>query len=321
MKAQSTIVAIERTLPASGASPEAIASAWAEWSSKLSAYVELTKPRLTFMVLLTVAAGYLMGARGGANPITLLWTVVGAGLVAAGASAWNQVLERDRDSRMRRTANRPVPSGRVSAPKAGAFGAALTISGALLVALTSNLLAAGVALATFLLYVCVYTPLKSRTTLNTVVGAVPGALPPVIGWAAATNLLGVEALSLFLILFLWQFPHFLAIAWIHRADYERAGYRMLPLLDAEGTLTSGHALMYSLVLIPAGLMPSAIGLAGPYYFLGRWPRAWSTSHPRCGFLGTCLKRTRGGFCGLRFFTSQPSWRFCSPTRCPTAREP
>ncbi len=169
---------------------------------------------------------------------------------------------------MRRTANRALPSGRIAPAEAAIFGGVLALSGAAILLLGANLLAASVALATLVLYVFVYTPLKPLTTLNTVVGAIPGALPPVIGWAAAAGRLGLEAWTLFLIVFLWQFPHFLAIAWIHREDYKRAGFRMLTVRDAGGRLTGRQAVSYALALVPASLLPATIGLAGPIYFAG-----------------------------------------------------
>ena len=241
----------------------------ADAGGKLAAYVDLTKPRIAVMVLVTVATGFVLGARGASNPSTLLLTLLGTGLVAGGASAWNQYLERFRDLRMRRTAGRPLPSGRLAPAEAAVFGVALGGRSAWRSwswGPTSP--SAAVALATFVLYVAVYTPLKPRTTLNTAVGAVPGALPPVIGWAAATGRLGVEAWALFLIVFLWQFPHFLAIAWIYRDDYARAGYKMLPTVDPRGAITGRQAAGYALALVPAGLLPTVVGLAGPCYFAG-----------------------------------------------------
>jgi protoheme IX farnesyltransferase len=235
---------------------------------KLAAFVALTKPRIAVMVLVTVATGFVLGARGASNPATLTLTLVGTGLVAGGASAWNQLWERHRDRRMKRTAARPLPSGRVSPGEAGVFGGIIAALGLVTLALGTNLAAAGVALATLVLYVFVYTPLKWRTTLNTAVGAVPGALPPVIGWAAATGEVGIEAWALFLVVFLWQFPHFLAIAWIYRDDYRRGGHKMLPVVDPRGFITGRQAAGYALALVPAGLLPAAIGLAGPYYFAG-----------------------------------------------------
>lgn len=235
---------------------------------RLAAYAELGKPRIAAMALVTVGTGFVLGARGGSDPTTLLLTLIGSGLVACGSSAWNQYLERDRDARMRRTAGRPLPSGRIAPAEARAVGTALTVAGLAILAAGANGLSALVAFATFFLYVFVYTPLKPITTLNTLVGAIPGALPPVIGWAAATGRLGVEAWSLFLVVFLWQFPHFLAIAWLHRADYARGGHVMLPAADPTGALVGRQAVGYALTLVPAGLLPAAIGLAGPWYFAG-----------------------------------------------------
>jgi protoheme IX farnesyltransferase len=254
--------------------PEAALDAIAR---RASAYLTLTKPRITVMVLVTVATGFLLGARTTVYPPTWLGTssittflvaLLGTGLVAGAASAWNQVLERSRDARMRRTAKRPLPLGLVSPGESAAFASILGAAGVAMLAAGANLTAALVAAATFFLYVCVYTPLKPVTTLNTAVGAIPGALPPVIGWAAATGGLGIEAWSLFLILFLWQFPHFLAIAWIHREDYARGGHKMLPSVDPTGALTARQAVTHALALIPVGLLPAAVGIAGPFYFAG-----------------------------------------------------
>jgi heme o synthase len=239
--------------------------------SRVGAYLSLTKPRLVSLVLVTVAVGYLLGARGGghhASLATVLATLIGTALVAGGASALNQWLERGRDARMRRTAGRALPSGRVSPAEAVFFGASLVVVGTVVLLSCANRLAAAVAIATFVLYAFIYTPLKPLTSLNTVVGAVPGALPPLIGWSAATGRLGMEAWALFLIVFLWQFPHFLAIAWIYRDDYERAGFRMLTLGDQAGTVTGCHAVSYALALVPAGLLPAMVGMAGPIYFAG-----------------------------------------------------
>lgn len=231
-------------------------------------YVALTKPKIVFMVLVTVTVGYLLGARGSSSPLYLVMALLGTGLVAAGGSVWNQVVEHSRDALMKRTAKRPLPSGRIAVWKAGLFGSGLTVAGLVLLAMGPHPIAAAVAAVTFILYAFVYTYLKPVTTLNTAVGAVPGALPPVIGWAAATGQLGIEAWSLFLIVFLWQFPHFLAIAWIYREDYARGGYRMLPIVDPMGVLTARQAVGHALVLVPVGLLPVAVGLAGPVYFVG-----------------------------------------------------
>jgi protoheme IX farnesyltransferase len=246
----------------------AVAVDWACAGRKAAALVALTKPRLVFLVLLTVAIGFLLGARRSAHPAALLLTVLGTGFVAGGASTWNQHLERVRDARMKRTLRRPLPSGLVSPAEAATFGTMLSLIGTLVLALGTHPMAALVALVTFLLYVAVYTPLKPVTTLNTAIGAVPGALPPVIGWVAATGRFGIEAWALFLIVFLWQFPHFLAIAWIYRDDYARAGHKMLPCVDPQGAITGRQAAGHALALIPAGLLPTMVGLAGPLYFLG-----------------------------------------------------
>ena len=237
-------------------------------TGRAAAFVALTKPRIALMVLVTVAVGFLLGAHGQINALTLVLSMVGTGAVAAGASVWNQVIERDRDARMKRTLHRPIPSGRVSKVEAMIFGSVLAGAGVALLLVGANLLAAGIAAATFWLYVGIYTPLKPITTLNTAVGAIPGALPPVIGWAAATGGLGLEPFALFLIVFLWQFPHFLAIAWIYRDDYARGGHKMLPNVDPDGSITGRQALWHAVELVPAGLLPWAIGLGGHLYFVG-----------------------------------------------------
>jgi len=258
-----TAVTYARPVLASTSTEAALAAA----GNKVAAYVSLTKPRIVVMVLVTVGVGFLLGARGSAHPATLSLTLLGTALVAGGASTLNQWMERARDARMRRTANRALPRGRLGAVEAASFGVGLGPGTAVLL-WGANWLAAAVAVSTLLLYVFVYTPLKPWTTLNTAIGAIPGALPPVIGWAAATETLGIEAFSLFLIVFLWQFPHFLAIAWIYREDYARGGLKMLPGADPQGALTGRQATIYALALIPAGLLPATIGLAGPVYFVG-----------------------------------------------------
>jgi len=257
-------LSLDQSLLAGSASEALISLA----ARRAALYLSLTKPRLVLMVLVTVAVGFLLGARGSAHPTILAATLVGTAMVAGGAGALNQWLERSRDQLMRRTASRALPSGKLTPTEALAFGGSVACLGTLLLLFVVNGAAAAVALLTLILYVFVYTPLKPLTTLNTAIGAIPGALPPVIGWAAGTGQLGVEAWSLFLIVFLWQFPHFLAIAWIYRDDYERAGFRMVTVRDPAGALTGGHAVSYALVLVPAGLLPAAVGLAGPVYFAG-----------------------------------------------------
>jgi heme o synthase len=262
------MVSIDQPLLAASASDQDLLAAI---SRRVSAYVSLTKPRLVLLVLVTVAVGFLLGPRGSASHATLsslVATLVGTALVAGGAGALNQWLERERDARMRRTANRALPAGRLAPSEAVVFGSLIALAGMAILLVGANPLAAEVALVTFVLYVFAYTPLKTRTTLNTVIGAIPGALPPVIGWSAATGRLGVEAWALFLIVFLWQFPHFLAIAWIYRDDYQHAGFRMLTVGDVRGRMTGCQAVSYALALIPAGLLPAMVGLAGPIYFAG-----------------------------------------------------
>jgi protoheme IX farnesyltransferase len=237
--------------------------------SRLADYVELTRLRIAVMVLFTEAAGFCLASAGAPDLARLLHTVFGTALVVAGATALNQVLERHSDALMERTRNRPLPSGRIQPLEALLFGVSLALAGLAYLALTIRqplaILAAAFALAS---YVFLYTPLKRKTTLNTLVGAIPGAMPPVIGWTAVTNSFDPAAAVLFAILFLWQVPHFLAIAWIYRADYARAGLRMLPVLDRSGNRTARCMVGYSLALLLVSLVPSALGWTGVVYLLG-----------------------------------------------------
>jgi protoheme IX farnesyltransferase len=237
--------------------------------SRLADYVMLAKPRLTLMVLFTVAAGFVLASRGAVNGVLLLNTLLGTALVAAGASALNQLLERGTDARMERTRQRPLPAGRLKPREVLRFGALTACAGFVYLTVAVNPLTGLLAVVTLASYVFAYTPLKRKTTLNTLVGAVPGALPPVMGWAAASGAIGLEAGTLFLILFLWQFPHFWAIAWLYRNDYARAGLRMVPVLDRDGGHMTGRLMVHHcLVLIPASLGPVLLHMAGPRYFLG-----------------------------------------------------
>ena len=231
-------------------------------------YLELVKPRITSMVILTALVGFVMGSRGALDGGALAAVLAGTGLVAAGASALNMVLERRTDGLMRRTQNRPVPAGRVRPLEALAWGVVLTVSGIAFLAWRSGPLPALVALATWASYLFVYTPLKTRTSLSTVVGALPGALPPVIGWAAARGRIDAGAFVLFAILFLWQIPHFLAIAWIYREDYARGGLPMLPVVDPEGLVTGRQAVANTIALAIVSLAPAFGGMAGPTYLVG-----------------------------------------------------
>jgi len=237
--------------------------------SRLADYVELTKPRIAVMALFTVAAGYLLGAGSAVQAGVLLHTLLGAGLVAAGGSALNQLMERRTDSRMRRTANRPLPGGRLSAEEVAVFGAVLGGVGLAYLLGTVSVAATVAAGLTFALYVLAYTPLKTRTAWNTAVGAVPGALPPVIGWCAARGWDGAGgAAALFLVLFVWQIPHFLAIAWMYRAEYARAGLKMLPGCDPTGSRTAWVMVATAAALVPVGFLAVAVGLAGWVFGVG-----------------------------------------------------
>ena len=221
------------------------------------------------MALLPVAAGAVLASGGAPDWRITTHALVGAALVAAGASALNQWSEREVDASMRRTRDRPLPAGRLQPGKVLVLGIASAAGGIVyLAAALPSALAAVVAALTLLSYVFVYTPLKRRTPLNTLVGAIPGALPPVIGWTAMRGSVGAEAVALFAVLFLWQVPHFLAIAWIHREDYGRAGLCMLPSVDAGGSATGRQMIVYCLALVAASLMPVVIGGAGPVYLAG-----------------------------------------------------
>jgi protoheme IX farnesyltransferase len=231
-------------------------------------YLELTKPRITFMVVLTALVGFVMASPGGLVVPALLACSAGTALVAAGASALNMVLERRTDALMLRTRTRPIPAGRLRAAEGVAWGASLTLAGLLLLFWRSGPLAAAVAATTWTSYLFLYTPLKTRTSLSTLVGAFPGALPPVIGWAAARGQLEPGAFVLFAILFLWQIPHFLAIAWIYREDYARGGLPMLPVLDPQGAITGRQAVAHSVALLLVSLSPVAANMAGRVYLVG-----------------------------------------------------
>ena len=228
-------------------------------------FVTLTKPRLNLLVLLTTLGGLYLASPGGVSLMLLVHTLAGTALVAGGAAALNQVWERDTDGRMRRTSGRPLPRGRLSVGESTWFGVVLTVVGLADLALAANFTAALVAAATSLSYVFVYTPMKTRTSLATLVGAVPGALPPVIGWAAASNSITLPAIVLFGIVFFWQMPHFLAIAWMYRDDYARAGIPLLPVLEPDGRRTGHQALLYAAALWPVSLLPALVGLAGAPY--------------------------------------------------------
>jgi heme o synthase len=236
--------------------------------SSLAAYLELTKPRILVLILLTSIAGFCLASQGSINTKLMLHMSIGVGFLAAGIAALNQFFEREIDKAMRRTERRPLPSGRITPTKACLFGIATSVFGIAYLALLINPLSGIMAVLTLGSYIFLYTPLKRKTTLSTVIGAFPGAVPPLMGWVAVRGEIGIEAGVLFLIMFLWQFPHFLAIAWMYREDYARAGIRMLPIIEPDGRATGRQIVIYALALLPVSLLPTLIGLAGNVYFFG-----------------------------------------------------
>ncbi len=262
---------------------------------------ELAKPRLTGLVVVTTAVGYWLAFPAAQSFLLRPWlaTLLGTALVSASASVLNQWFERDHDREMRRTRERPIASGRINGPTAATYAFLAGFGGLSLIYFEANPLASGLALTTLLIYVAIYTPLKRKHSLNTIVGAIPGAIPPLIGWAAASGQLTPAAWSLFLILFLWQIPHFLAIAVLYRDDYASAGYLMLPVRDPKSARTARMALLYSVVLVPASVLPAVIGLGGTVYAIAacllslaffhralRFERAPSRDNARALFLAS-----------------------------------
>ena len=239
-----------------------IQAAWGQASD----YLSLTKPRLVLLVVATTLAGFYLGAQAALDWPLLLHTLWGTALAAGGAVALNQFLERDLDAKMSRTAARPLPAGRLDPVEALLFGLGLAIGGTVYLLVFVNLLSSLITAVIIGCYLFLYTPLKRITTLCSIVGAVPGALPPVVGWAAATGSLGIEALILFFILFFWQIPHSLAIAYVCRRDYSRVGIQLLPVLNPDGPSTGHQIVSNCLALMAVGLLPTLIGLAGPAYF-------------------------------------------------------
>jgi protoheme IX farnesyltransferase len=237
--------------------------------ARVADFVALTKPRIAVLVLFTVAVGAALAAGGWPGSWLLAHTLLGTALVAGGASALNQLLERQTDALMQRTEDRPLPSGRLQPIEVLVFGLVLVTGGLIYLAwLLPQSLAAKVAAICCACYVGLYTPLKRTTTLNTIVGAIPGALPPVIGWTAVRGTLEADAITLFAIVFVWQVPHFLAIAWMYRDDYARAGLKMLSVVDPDGGLSGRQMVGYCLALVPVSLTPALLGLAGPVYVCG-----------------------------------------------------
>jgi protoheme IX farnesyltransferase len=231
-------------------------------------FLALTKPRLNSLVVVTAGIGYYLGAAGNVHLASLVQVVIGVALVAGGAAGLNQIYERDTDSLMFRTRMRPLAAQRVTVSDALAFSLTLAAIGLGLLAATANLLAAFLALLTLASYNVIYTPMKRRSQLATLVGAVPGALPPMIGWVAARGALTLEAWALFAIVFVWQIPHFMAIAWLYRADFSRAGFPLLPVVEPTGRSTARQAVLFSLVLVPLSLAPYFLKMSGPAYAAG-----------------------------------------------------
>ena len=269
--------------------------------ARLADYAALTKPRLNLLVVATSAAGYYLGASGRPDIWRMTQAVAATALVAGSAAALNQVYERDTDALMRRTRNRPLPDGRVAPADACIFGIILAVIGLGLLGTRANLLAASLAAATIVIYLVLYTPLKRRSPIATLVGAVPGALPPLIGWTASHNSISTGGVALFAIVFLWQIPHFMAIAWLYRDDYSKAGFPMLPVLEPDGRRAGYQAVLYAGGLLPASLVPSLTGLSGSAYFAvalmlgiallwlaGRFARVRSDASARTLFFGSIV---------------------------------
>jgi len=238
-------------------------------SPQIKAYIELTKPRILMSVLITTTIGYYLGTQGSLYPLSpFLYLLLGTFFMCSGSSVLNHYLEREFDSKMLRTQNRPLPAGIITPSKALNFGIILILIGLPLLYIKVNILTAFLSLLTSFLYIMVYTPMKRVSWLNTTVGAVPGAIPPLGGWAAATGTLNFDAGMLFLILFIWQHPHFYAIAWIFKEDYKRAGFKMLPCIDPNGARTMTQVKWFTLALIPISLNPVMTGISGWIYFVG-----------------------------------------------------
>lgn len=257
-----------------------------ERSSLLAALLDLTKFRLTSLVLLTTLVGFYIAVPGRVDYLLLLHTLLGTALVAGGAAALNQLFEREFDALMRRTRTRPLPSGRLQPQTALIFGVASAVVGMTYLGLAVNLLTSVLAAVTLVSYLFIYTPLKRITPLNTLVGAVPGALPPLMGWTAARGQISLEGLALFAILFFWQLPHFLAISWLYREEYQKAGFAMLSAFDPEGSRTGGHAVGHTLGLVTVSLCPFVFRLTGAIYLFGALLLG-------AAFLGFAIQFSRG----------------------------
>ena len=248
-------------------------------------YIALTKPRITWLILMSTGMGYFFGLTGAIHVWALLHTILGTGLIASGTAALNQWYERDADARMRRTDQRPLPAGQLAPRNAFLFGFALSVLGFVELGLGVNWLSAGLGLFTLVTYLGIYTPLKQISPVSTTLGAIPGAMPPLIGFAAASGTLTAEAWVLYAILFVWQFPHFYAIAWMYREDYERAGIKMLPVVEPDGDSTVRQMLFFSALLIPVSLAPRYLDMTGNFYVAG-------TLAAGVAFVAACVRMSK-----------------------------
>jgi protoheme IX farnesyltransferase len=244
-----------------------ILSAASTEKSWTAVFADLVKARLTMLVLLTTYVGFYIGGRGAQNYLLMFHALFGTALVAGGAAALNQLLEREFDAKMRRTATRPLPSGRLQPATVAIFGGVCSVAGLIYLALLVNLLTSVIGAVTLVSYLFIYTPLKRVTWTNTLVGAIPGALPPLMGWTAARNELGGDGWALFAILAFWQLPHFFAIAWMYRDEYAKAGFVMLPNVEADGSRTGQQAVINTVVLFAASLLPFFFKMAGTVYLV------------------------------------------------------
>lgn len=237
-------------------------------SARIGAFFELTKPRIAFMLVLTSAAGFYLGASRGFDIWLFLNSMTAITLLAFGVATLNQYIERDIDAKMVRTEKRPLPTGRISAKEALTFGILLCVIAEILLFFAVNPLTAGLGLIVIVGYVFLYTPLKTRTTLSTAIGALPGAMPPLMGWTSSANEITLTAWFLFTMLFLWQFPHFLAIAWMYKEQYAKAGIKMLPVVEKDGKITAQQIVIFTVMLLPISLAPFFLGVSGPIYLIG-----------------------------------------------------
>lgn len=235
---------------------------------RIAAFVELTKPRIAFMLVLTAAAGFYLGTKGDFNALLFVNAMIGIALLAFGVATLNQYIERDTDALMDRTANRPLPTGKISPLEGLVFGVLQCVVAEIYLWILVNPLTAVLGLTVIVGYVFLYTPLKTRTSASTAIGAIPGAMPPLMGWTAASNEITLGAWALFVLLFLWQFPHFLAIAWMYREQYAKAGILMLPVVEPEGKITARQIVLFTIMLVPVSLAPFFLGFAGVIYLAG-----------------------------------------------------